>query len=240
MLLKGKRIFVTGGSRGIGASCVRICAENGAMVGFNYHSHVEEALSIEKELGDSCKSYKADVRDPEEIGAALIDFCNGKNLHGLVVNAGIYRRAAFSDLDMDDWRRTMSVNLDGAFATLKNGIEHIRSGSVAIISSQLAYKGSSHGADYAASKAALIGLNASLAREFAPDIRFNALAPGYVDTDILASDTAEKRAKRENEVPLGRLSSPDEVANVVLFLLSDLSSYMTGSVLDVNGGLFIH
>ena len=240
MLLKGKRIFITGGSRGIGAASVAECVRNGAAVGYNYHKHSEGAKKLSNELGDACRSYKADVRDPEELSRAIGDFCTKGGLDGLVVNAGIYRRNPFSELDIVGWRKTMSVNLDGAFLTVREALEHMKEGSVVIVSSQLAYKGSSHGADYSASKSGLIGLNASLARELAPLIRVNAIAPGYVDTDLLSSDTKEKRKKREHEVPLGRVGDPLDIARPIVFLLSELSSYMTGSVLDVNGGLFIH
>ena len=134
----------------------------------------------------------------------------------------------------------MEVNLDGAYNTVKAALPSMKKGSIVMVSSQLAFKGSSYGADYAASKAGMLGMARSLARELAPYIRVNSIAPGYVDTDILAGDSPEKRKKRISQVPLGRIASPVDIAGPVVFLLSDMSEYVTGATLDINGGLFIH
>lgn len=242
MLLRDRKIFITGGSRGIGAAAVRGCAREGAVVGFTYDKSGDQAKALADGIGSDCEMYRADTSDPEAVNDALSRFFDfrRKGIDGIVINAGIYQRSTFRDLDFDSWRRTMEVNLDGAFHTIRKGIELMDSGSIVIISSQLAFKGSAYGSDYSASKAGLLGLSKSLARELAPDIRVNAIAPGYVDTDILAGDTPEKRRSRIDEVPLGRIGYPEDISDSVVFLLSDMSSYITGASLDVNGGLFIH
>ncbi|MGA1822405.1 MAG: SDR family NAD(P)-dependent oxidoreductase [Thermoplasmatota archaeon] len=242
MLLRDRKIFITGGSRGIGAAAVKGCSAEGAVVGFTYNSSGDRARALADEIGSACETYKADTSDPEAVGEALARFheFRREGIDGLVINAGIYRRSSFHDLDYDSWRRTMEVNLDGAFHTIRKAVELMDAGSIVIISSQLAFKGSSSGSDYASSKAGLLGLSRSLARELAPDIRVNAIAPGYIDTDILAGDSQDKRRKRIRDVPLGRIGDPKDISDSVVFLLSDMSSYITGATLDVNGGLFIH
>jgi 3-oxoacyl-[acyl-carrier protein] reductase len=242
-LLAEKSIFVTGGSRGIGRAVVESCMDHGATVGFTYLNSSESALEMVRGSEGACYSFRADSSSIDELRDAVVRFMqlsSGDNLDGLVVNAGVYERSPFSGLDIDAWRKTMDVNLDGAFKTVKAVLEFMRYGSMVLVSSQIAFKGSSSGADYSASKAGILGLSRSLARELAPDVRVNSVAPGYVDTDILAGDDPKKRKKRISEVPLGRIGDPREIAGPIVFLLSDLSSYVTGATLDINGGLFIH
>ncbi len=246
MILQGKKIFITGGSKGIGASCVRICSELGAEVGFTYLTQGKKAEQLKdhsRARGKHISSYLVDVRDYSGLRSAIESFSSSgsrKGIDGIVVNAGIYRRSIFTQLSPEEWSRTISTNLDGAFHTVRAGVDFMERGSVIFISSQLAFRGSDHGVDYASSKAGILGLARSLARELAPDIRINSVAPGFVDTDILSSDTDEKRKWRELQVPLGRIADPSEVANTVAFLLSDMSSYITGATIDVNGGFYIH
>jgi 3-oxoacyl-[acyl-carrier protein] reductase len=242
MLLRDRKIFITGGSRGIGAASVRCCILEGAMVGFTYHENRDNAEILQGEIGPRSEAYEADTSVPDAVKKALMDFndLGRKGIDGIVVNAGIYKRSSFRTLDYESWRRTMEVNLDGAYHTIRYGLDMMESGSIVIISSQLAFKGSSCGSDYSASKAGLLGLSRSLARELAPKIRVNAIAPGYIDTDILSGDSPEKRKRRIDEVPMGRIGEPEDIGESVAFLLSDRSSYITGATLDVNGGLFIH
>lgn len=238
----GKKFFVTGGSRGIGAACVKLLFRGGASVGFSYRSSGREAKELMDGLEGDVYGYKVDVLDEKGMEEAMEDFSSAGSggIHGLVVNHGIYERRSFDSMGKEEWDRTLGTNLDGAFVAVKKAIPYMERGSIVMISSQLAFKGSGYGADYAASKAGILGLARSLARELAPRIRVNTIAPGFVDTDILAGDTEEKRNKRIEEVPLKRIGAPEEVAEVVAFLLSDSSSYITGANIDVNGGLYIH
>lgn len=243
MLLDERKVFITGGSRGIGEACVRNCVREGAMVGFTYKSNRQSALDISDELGSMCVPYHADTSSSEETRRALRDFSkrgDKEGIDGLIINAGIYRRKSFDVLGLEEWSKTISVNLDGAFITAKSAISHMTGGSIVIISSQIAFKGSTHGADYSASKAGLLGLSRSMALEMAPLIRVNVIAPGFIDTDLLAGDSEEKRNKRISRVPLNRIGSPEEIAAPAVFLLSNMSSYITGAYIDVNGGLYIH
>lgn len=242
-ILDGSSIFVTGGSRGIGRAIVEAVLKEGALVGFTYLSSENDAKELVEGREDICHSFKADSSKKDEIKVALKDFIeksSGKKLDGLVVNAGIYARSSFFELDSNGWERTLKVNLQGAFNTVKSALPLMDHGSIVMVSSQLAFRGSASGADYAASKAGMLGLSRSLALELAPLIRVNSIAPGYVDTDILSGDSSEKRRERIKGVPLGRIGAPGEIAGPVIFLLSDLSSYITGATLDINGGLFIH
>ena len=241
--LKGRKVLVTGGSRGIGASCVRILASAGANVGFTYLNSVKEAKDLMGFYNDEVVGFRCDTSDEQATKRMVEEFGSMgqvKGIHGLVVNAGVYQRSEFRDISMSDWNRTLNTNLTGAYVTIKQVLPLMEKGSIVLISSQLAFKGSSSGADYGASKAGLLGLGRSLARELAPSIRVNTISPGFIDTDILAGDDAEKRRKRIDQVPLGRIGTGDDVAKGVLFLLSDGSSYITGADLDVNGGLYIH
>ena len=244
-MLEGRKVMVTGGSRGIGSACVKeICLRGGA-VGFTYLSDDSSAMEtrdIARSFGSECVLYRTDVRKPDELRSAFRDLAmrGGYGIDGVVVNAGIYKRRTIKELDRNGWDMTMRTNLEGAFNTVKAALEFMERGSIVMVSSQLAIKGSEHGPDYAAAKAGMLGLVRSLARELAPEIRVNAVAPGFVDTDLLSGDTPDKRAERISRVPLGRVASPEEIARPVVFLLSDMSSYITGATLDINGGLFIH
>ena len=241
-LLQGKKILITGGSRGIGAACVRTAVRWGAVVGFTYISSEERALELIEEVPGDAYCFRASVSDPSAMKEVMETFSSidGTGLQGLVVNAGVYRRTSVSDILLEDWRTTIETNLDGSFITVKEALPFMEDGSIVMISSQLAFKGSDHGSDYSASKAGMIGLARSLARELAPKIRVNTVSPGFVDTDLLSGDSPEKRVARIGQVPLSRIGTPDDIANAVGFLLSDLSSYVTGADLDVNGGLYIH
>jgi len=241
--LEGRRILVTGGSRGIGSAVVRACTEEGAEVGFTFRESIDAARKLSE--GTGALPLRADASDLSQMTSAVELFTGGagdggKDIDGLVINAGVYRRTSFPDLSSEGWDRTMDCNLKGAFNSVKSALPYMREGSMVFISSQLAFRGTPHGADYAASKAGMLGLARSLALELAPAIRVNSIAPGYVDTDLLSSDTPQKRRQREEEVPLKRVAPPSEIAGPVVFLLSGSSSYITGATIDVNGGLFIH
>lgn len=244
MMLKGKKALVTGASRGIGKAIAIKFAENGAIVGINYFKDDEGArktLNAVKEYGEGIL-IKGDVGDFEEAGKIVrkfVDFAG--NIDIVVNNAGIYIRKNFEEIDEKQWDETLRVNLKGSFNICKHIIPYMNEGGkIIFISSQLAFKGSSHGADYAASKAGLLGLMRSLAIELASKkINVNAIAPGTIDTDIIAGYSKEEREERKRQIPLKRIGKPEDVASVALFLASDLANYITGEVILVTGGLYI-
>ncbi|HEB37594.1 MAG TPA: 3-oxoacyl-ACP reductase FabG [Thermoplasmatales archaeon] len=244
-MLSGKNALITGASRGIGRAIAIKFAENGAFVGINYNKSedkAKEVLKIIRDKGGDGILLKGDVsssKDCKEIVERFID--ERKSIDVLILNAGIYERGSFLEINEERWNRVISTNLSSCYHILRFAIPYISDGgSIIFISSQLAFKGSKHGADYAASKAGMLGLMKSLALELAPRIRVNAIAPGTIDTDIISNYSEEMREKRISEIPLKRLGKPEDVANTCLFLSSDLSSYITGEVVNVNGGLYIH
>jgi 3-oxoacyl-[acyl-carrier protein] reductase len=159
----------------------------------------------------------------------------------LVLNHGIYNRVQGHAMTMEDLAKTMKTNFEGAVAVWKAVQPHLtKHARMVVVGSQLGTRGSPHGADYAASKAALSTWARSLAQSVGPEgKRVNILAPGYVDTDLLSGDSVEKRLQREGEVPLQRVGTPEDMAATVSFLVGPDSSYVTGAILHVNGGLYL-
>ena len=159
----------------------------------------------------------------------------------LVLNHGMYQRSSAKELTLDELELTMDVNFKGSVAVYTALSPHLnKSAKIIVIGSQLGIKGSPHGAHYAASKGALHAWARSLASNVAKSgQRVNVIAPGAIDTDILGGDSKEKRKQREIEIPMGRIGNPSEIASVVSFLSSDDSSYITGAIIHVNGGLFL-
>ena len=240
-----KNVLISGASRGIGRATAIKLAKNGYRVGVNYYKSEEEAENLLhkiRELGGEAETYRVDISKYEDVRKMVEDFHEryGK-IYGLVANAGIYIRRDIWNMSIDDWKKTLDVNLGGSFNLVKASLEFLDSpSSIVFVSSQLAFKGSKSSVAYAASKSGILGLMRSLAIQLAPNIRVNAVAPGTIDTDIIKNYTEEERQRREREIPLGRIGKPEEVANVIAFLLSPESSYITGAVIDVNGGLYIH
>ncbi len=242
-LLKEQKIFITGGSRGIGEAIVRSIVKEGGSAGFTYLYSSERAAQVIGASSGRAFGFRADSRDTGQMEKATAEFSSvgpHTGIDGLVVNAGIYKRASIRELKRSDWDHTIETNLTGAFNTVRSCLPHMKEGSIVVVSSQLAFRGSDYGADYSSSKAGLLGFARSLAKELAPDIRVNSIAPGFVDTDILAKDSPEKRSNRISQVPLGRIATSHDIAQPVIFLLSNMSSYITGATIDINGGLFIH
>jgi len=238
-----RNVIVTGASRGIGRAIAIELAKRGYRVAINYASSQDKALEVLeriKKIGGEAEVYRADVSSYSQVEDMVSKFYRkyGK-IYGLVANAGIYIRRDIRDMSLEDWHRTMEVNLNGAFYLVKAALPYMEKGSIVFVSSQLAFKGSPSSVAYSASKAGMLGLMRSLALQLAPHIRVNAVAPGTIDTEMIANYTPERRKRRENEIPLGRIGKPEEVARAVAFLLDDESSYITGATLDVNGGLYI-
>lgn len=241
-MLEGKKAIITGASRGIGRAIAILFAKNGAFIGINYRksqAKAEEVLSEVKKYSDGVL-LQGDVGKFEEAKKIVEKFVRkAGRIDILVNNAGIYKRRKFKDLDEEHWEETMQNNLKACFNMCKCCLPYMKKGKIIFVSSQLAFKGSSHGADYATSKAGMLGLMKSLALELAPDITVNAVAPGTIDTDIIANYTEEERKRRIESIPLRRLGTPEDVANVCLFLASNLSNYITGETIMVTGGLYI-
>jgi len=245
-MLKGKTALITGASRGIGSSIAQIFAENNAFVGINYKTNKKKAeyvLEKIKQRGGKGVLLKGDVSNPKDVEKIVKIFVSEvKKIDILVNNAGIYIRSNFETLSYETWNKVISTNLTGSFNLCKQVLPFMKpGGKIIFISSQLAFRGTSHGADYASSKAGMLGLMRSLALELAnKKINVNAVAPGTIDTDIIAGYSEELRKKRIQEIPLNRIGTPDDIANTCLFLASHLSDYITGETINVNGGLYIH
>jgi len=244
MMLKGKKALITGASRGIGRAIAIKFAKNGAIVGINYFKSENEARKVLELVNEHSKGVllKGDVgsyKEAKKIVEDFVKFAGGIDI--LVNNAGIYERKNFEELSEEQWDETLRINLKGSFNICKHALPYMHEGGkIIFISSQLALKGSSHGADYAASKAGLLGLMKSLAIELASrKINVNAIAPGTIDTDIIDGYSMKERMEREKQIPLGRIGKPEDVANVALFLASDLANYVTGEIILVTGGLYI-
>ena len=236
--------LVTGGGRGIGAAIADRLAADGYDVLLTYNRSskpAEMVVDAIRERGDDALAVKVDCADSGEVGLLGQHPWMERGVDVLVLNHGVYNRVQGSEMTLEDLTATMKTNFEGAVAVWKAVQPHLtKEARMVVVGSQLGTRGSPHGADYAASKAALSTWARSLAQSVGPEgKRINILAPGYVDTDILAGDSAEKRAQRENEVPLQRVGSPEDMASTVSFLVGPDSSYITGAILHVNGGLYL-
>jgi 3-oxoacyl-[acyl-carrier protein] reductase len=245
---KGKTALVTGGSRGIGRAIVLALAKGGANVAINYAGNeaaANEALKLALEAGaPKAKLYRFDVGDPAACAAAVesvvADF---GGLHVLVNNAGIALDQLVMRMKDDDWNRTIQVNLTGNFNLIRavsRPMMKAKGGAIVNVTSVIGEMGNAGQAAYAAAKAGQIGLTKAVARELASrNIRVNAVAPGYVGTDMTAGLPEAAKAKMLEMIPLARLGAAEDVANAVAFLASDEASYVTGEVLRVNGGMYM-
>jgi 3-oxoacyl-[acyl-carrier protein] reductase len=232
--------LVTGASRGIGAAIARELAAAGARVAVNYRAGKEEAEAIAAELGGL--AVQADVSDPEQ-AEALVEGVEGElgDIDALVNNAGVTRDTLIARMSDDDWETVIDTNLRGTFNTARavsRKMMRRRAGSIINLSSVVAVHGNPGQANYAASKAGIIGLTKALARELGSrGVRVNAIAPGYIATELTDVLNEEQRALILQNTPLGRLGEPEDVAGAVRFLCSDEAGFITGEVLLVDGGL---
>ena len=232
-------VFITGGSRGIGAACVRAFAAAGWQVAFTYRVSREVAGALAEQTG--ALALCADLHDDKAVSRAFGEVRGHFGAPDAVVcNAGIAEQKLFQDITDEDWQRMLDVNLLGAVRTIRAALPvllHRKHGSIVTISSIWGQTGASCESHYAASKAALIGLTKSLAQELGPSgIRVNCVAPGVIDTDMNAMHSGETMRGLAAETPLGRIGTADEVAQSVLYLCSERASFITGQVLGVTGG----
>lgn len=244
-LLQGKTALVTGGSRGIGAAIAQRLAENGASVAFTYLSSESKAKSIEETLaaqGVKAKAYRSDAGNYGEaealINAVLADF---GGLDILINNAGITRDNLMLRMSEEQWDEVIQTNLKSVFNLTKHALRPMmknRGGSIINLSSIVGVTGNAGQANYAASKAGIIGFSKSIAKEMGSrNIRCNVIAPGFIETDMTDELDEKTREAYLANIPMKRLGKAEEVADVCVFLGSGLSSYISGQVLSVCGAL---
>ena len=242
-----KIALITGGSRGIGAACVRAFAEDGYAVVFLYNRSEEKAQVLVKSLraeGYDAAAYQCDVADPAQVKAVVADILRTyRRIDALVNCAGIAHIGLFSDMTEDEWDHLFAVNVRSVFSVTKAvlpGMISRQKGAIVNVSSMWGEVGASCEAAYSATKAAIIGLTKALAKEVGPSgVRVNCVTPGVIDTDMNAQLTDEDRAALADETPLCRIGTAEEVAKTILFLCGEGASFITGQVLGVSGGLVI-
>lgn len=241
--LEGKVALVTGGNRGIGRATVLMLARSGADVGITYRSRKTEADDVVSEvraLGRTAFAIGGDLAD-EATADEVVARCHAElgRLDLFIGNHGIWppEEVSLRDMDAGRWRRTMAANLDSIFTSTRAALRRMDTGAVVLVSSTAGQRGEAFHADYAATKGAMISLVKSLAVECAPRITVNAVAPGWVATEMSESSLQGGGGVRiAATIPLGRIATADDIAGPIVFLCSDLARHITGEILNVNGG----
>lgn len=237
-----KTVLITGGARGIGKACVLAFAKNGYKVAFTYKKSHDAAKALADETG--AIAICADSTSEEDVNGAVNQVLTayGK-VDCLINNSAVSAFSLFTDITLADWNAMLEENLTSAFLYSRAvipGMVSAKCGSIINISSMWGITGSSCEVHYSAAKAGLIGMTRALAKELGPSsIRVNAIAPGVIDTDMNASLSAEDRAVLADETPLMRIGTPDEIANIALFLAGEGASFITGEVINASGGYVI-
>ena len=244
-LLEGKNVIITGASRGIGSGIARVFALHGANIAFTYSSSEAPALELEKELsslGVKAKAYKSNAADFKE-SHELIDNITKDfdSIDVLINNAGITKDNLFMRISEEDFDKVIEVNLKSVFNMTKavqRTMLKQRKGSIINMSSIVGVKGNAGQTNYAASKAGIIGFTKSVALELGSrNIRCNAIAPGFIETEMTGKLNEETVQSWRDAIPLKRGGTPEDVANACVFLASDLSAYVSGQTLHVDGGM---
>lgn len=244
-LLQGKNILVTGASKGIGRAIATRFAQEGANVAFTYLSSVEKGEALEKELsalGIKAKGYRSDasqfVAAEELINQVIADF---GSVDALVNNAGVTRDGLLMRMSEEQWDIVININLKSVFNLTKAAVKQLmkqKYGSIINITSVVGIRGNAGQANYAASKSGIIGFTKSVALELGSrNIRSNAIAPGFIETEMTGELDTKVVEEWKSSIPLKRAGSVDDVANAAVFLASDLSAYITGQVIQVDGGM---
>lgn len=245
-LLKGKTAIITGATRGIGKGIAEVFAQNGCNIAFTYASSVEKAKILEEELnktGIKAKGYQSDASDYEAAQKLVNDVLEEFGQIDVVINnAGITKDNLLLRMSVEDYENVIRVNLNSVFNLTKAVIRPMmkqRKGSIINMSSIVGRKGNAGQANYAASKAGLLGFTKSVALELGSrNIRCNAIAPGFIETEMTGKLDEKVVEEWRASIPLKRGGTPEDIANACLFLASDLSSYITGQVLSVDGGMY--
>ena len=244
-LLEGKVAIITGASRGIGSGIAKVFAQQGAHVAFTYSSSAESAMALENELvalGSKAKGYQSNAANFDEAQKLVDDvIADFGTVDILINNAGITKDNLLMRMSEEDFDKVIEINLKSVFNMTK-AVQKImlknRAGSIVNMSSVVGVKGNAGQANYAASKAGMIGFTKSIALDLGSrNIRCNAIAPGFIETEMTAKLNEEVVKGWRDAIPLKRGGSPEDVANVCVFLGSEMSAYVTGQVINVDGGM---
>ncbi|MCX8677644.1 MULTISPECIES: 3-oxoacyl-[acyl-carrier-protein] reductase [unclassified Apibacter] len=246
-LLEGKTAIITGATRGIGKGIAEVFAQNGANIAFTYASSVAKAEELEKELSSltKIKGFQSDASDFDSAQKLADDVIKEFGQIDIVVNnAGITKDNLILRMSKEDWDEVIRINLDSVFNLTKAIIKPMmkqKKGSIINMSSVVGVKGNAGQANYAASKAGIIGFSKSIALELGSrNIRCNVVAPGFIETEMTEALDEKTIQEWRDNIPLKRGGTPEDIANACLYLASDLSSYVTGHVLNVNGGMLTY